>query len=218
MATWDSVKPFSCDILKNISVFWSLIHLWSVVYYGSNTFYKAQHILGLGYACLWQNISLFCGSRNNVLVSWCFDPWWVGLPRPKQQSCWVWLSYRCWPAWHWHWWSSTHYSSVGLEHFLRSILPRNHSMRNSSYQRYGILVDMICCTCTGNCHWGHPFCLNPLRANFFRGNITIYLHFMSFIHIDMTQDLYSQYHGCWCPGNVRSQGISNHDIDLVKLR
>ena len=29
---------------------------------------------------------------------------------------------------------------------------------------------------------------------------------------------FSQYHGCWCPGEVRSQGISSHDIDLVKPR
>ena len=28
---------------------------------------------------------------------------------------------------------------------------------------------------------------NPLRANFFRGNINIYLHFMSFLHIDTMQ-------------------------------
>ena len=28
--------------------------------------------------------------------------------------------------------------------------------------------------------------------------------------------LQNQYHGCWCPGDARSQGISNHDIDLVK--
>ena len=53
-------------------------------------------------------------------------------------------------------------------------------------------------------------CLNPLRAKFFRGNI--YLHFMSLLHIDMTQVLkilprvrpghilHSQHHGCWCPG------------------
>ena len=27
--------------------------------------------------------------------------------------------------------------------------------------------------------------------------------------------LHSQYHGCWCHGDVRSQGISSHDIDLV---
>ena len=29
--------------------------------------------------------------------------------------------------------------------------------------------------------------INPLRPNFFRGNRNIYLHFMSFLHIDMTQ-------------------------------
>ena len=28
---------------------------------------------------------------------------------------------------------------------------------------------------------------NPLRAEFFRGNINIYLHFVSFLHIDTTQ-------------------------------
>ena len=54
---------------------------------------------------------------------------------------------------------------------------------------------------------------------------------MSFLHIDMTQVveinvkqdkdlpiLHNQYHGCWCPGDARSQGISNHDIDQVKPR
>ena len=29
--------------------------------------------------------------------------------------------------------------------------------------------------------------LNPLSAKFFRGNINIYLHFVLFLHIDMTQ-------------------------------
>ena len=67
----------------------------------------------------------------------------------------------------------------------------------------------------------------PLLAKFFRGNINIYLHFMSLLHIDMTEVVkilrpgptysipHSQYHGCWCHGDVRSQGISSHDIDLV---
>ena len=27
------------------------------------------------------------------------------------------------------------------------------------------------------------------------------------------KDLHSQYHGCWWPGDARSQVISNHDID-----
>ena len=31
--------------------------------------------------------------------------------------------------------------------------------------------------------------INPLRAIFFRGNINIYLHFMSFLHIDLTHVL-----------------------------
>ena len=31
--------------------------------------------------------------------------------------------------------------------------------------------------------------INPLRAKFFWGNINIYLHFMSFLHIDLTQVL-----------------------------
>ena len=29
--------------------------------------------------------------------------------------------------------------------------------------------------------------LNPLRAKFFRENINMYLHFVSFLHIDTTQ-------------------------------
>ena len=31
------------------------------------------------------------------------------------------------------------------------------------------------------------FCFNPLRAKFFRKNINIYLHFMSFLHINKTE-------------------------------
>ena len=73
--------------------------------------------------------------------------------------------------------------------------------------------------------------ISPLCAKFFRGNINIYLQFVSFLHIDTAQVveilpqknknlpiLRTQYHGCWCPGDVRSQGISSHDIDLVKPR
>ena len=37
--------------------------------------------------------------------------------------------------------------------------------------------------------WGEPltFLINPLHAKFFRGNINIYSHFVSFLHIDATQ-------------------------------
>ena len=34
-----------------------------------------------------------------------------------------------------------------------------------------------------------PQCVNPLHAKFFCGNINIYLHFMSLLHIDLTQVL-----------------------------
>ena len=27
--------------------------------------------------------------------------------------------------------------------------------------------------------------------------------------------LHGQYHNCWCPGDAKNQGTSNHDIDLV---
>ena len=30
--------------------------------------------------------------------------------------------------------------------------------------------------------------------------------------------LKSQYHVCWCPGDMRSQGISKHGIDLVRKK
>ena len=29
-------------------------------------------------------------------------------------------------------------------------------------------------------------------------------------------NLRTQYHGCWLSDDARSQGINNHDIDLVK--
>ena len=66
--------------------------------------------------------------------------------------------------------------------------------------------------------------VNPLRAKFFRRNKT------SIIDIILPQChdrgswnpsacktwTYLFYHGCWWPGAPRSQGISNHDIGLVK--
>ena len=70
--------------------------------------------------------------------------------------------------------------------------------------------------------------VNPLHAKFFRENKNMHLHFMSFLHNNKTQvveippqdkdlpTLHDQYHGCWWPGDARSQGISNHDFDLVK--
>ena len=42
-------------------------------------------------------------------------------------------------------------------------------------------------TAWGMLYW--VYIINPLRAKFFRGNINMYLHFMSFLHIDLTQVL-----------------------------
>ena len=41
------------------------------------------------------------------------------------------------------------------------------------------------CTAPGEASIWHTF--HPLRAHFFSGDKSIYLHFMSFLHIDMTQ-------------------------------
>ena len=65
-------------------------------------------------------------------------------------------------------------------------------------------------------------------AEFFLRNIPIYFHFLLFLNIEMAQIveilsygrkdlfiLHSQYHGCWCPGDARSQGISSQGIGVV---
>ena len=64
--------------------------------------------------------------------------------------------------------------------------------------------------------------------NFSEGRKT-YLHFVSFLQVDMMHVveilpqvnknlpiLHSQYNGCWYPGDARSQSINNHDIDYVE--
>ena len=67
---------------------------------------------------------------------------------------------------------------------------------------------------------------NPVRAKLFKGNRNIYLHFMSFLHINMTQAVeiipqvrqeltYSTQSISWLLMFWR-QGISNHDIYYVE--
>ena len=50
--------------------------------------------------------------------------------------------------------------------------------------------------------------------------IKMYSHFVSYVRFCSTEDQitnratpYCQYHACWCPGDLRSQGISRHDTD-----
>ena len=92
----------------------------------------------------------------------------------------------------------------------------------------------------GSCTYDHPGGINCsttkndvrlkattalIRAKLFIRNINIYQQFLSFLHTYMTQVVEtlphvrqgptyhcSQYYGCWCPGDARSQGISSNDI------
>ena len=66
-----------------------------------------------------------------------------------------------------------------------------------------------------------------VKDNDTHGNIKIYFHFLSFFNTQMAQVVqfpcgrwgplfvHSQYHGCWWPGDARSQDISSHCIGLV---
>ena len=70
---------------------------------------------------------------------------------------------------------------------------------------------------------------NPCHSKLILGNIQIWLYFLSFHETSMKQVvqilhrgidmdpflLHGKYHGCWCPGDIRSQGISSHGIDAV---
>ena len=66
----------------------------------------------------------------------------------------------------------------------------------------------------------------------FIGNIPIHLQYLSFLNAEIVKEidilhylsirtnsliLHSQYHGCWWPGDGRSQGITSHNIDLIVL-
>ena len=67
------------------------------------------------------------------------------------------------------------------------LMPLINSLRPSNMQHHGFwssfVQAMIGCLINTK-----PF-LNPLRAKFFRRNINIHLHFVSFLHIDTTQVL-----------------------------
>ena len=52
--------------------------------------------------------------------------------------------------------------------------------------------------------------LNPLRTKFFRGNINIYLHFVSFLHIDTTQVVAILH-------QIRPKGPNNNIPTLVQI-
>ena len=66
--------------------------------------------------------------------------------------------------------------------------------------------------------------INPLRAKCFRGNINIYLHFLSYLHIHTTQVVKilpqnkTRIYLFYIVNIMADDVISSHDIDLVKPR
>ena len=73
--------------------------------------------------------------------------------------------------------------------------------------------------------------INSLHANFFQRKhkhvFTFYVtpphwhaidSWILYLYKTRTYIFYSQYHGCLCTGDARSQGINNHDIDQDKPR
>ena len=81
-------------------------------------------------------------------------------------------------------------------------------------------------------HAGISRLIKGTPAELFWEIIKVHLHFLLFPNTEMVQllvvenlfvedkdlfILYIQYHGCWCPGDTRSQGISSHGIDLILM-
>ena len=60
-------------------------------------------------------------------------------------------------------------------------LPPRYEVNPNSHKQTSVIYNDL------NPINNHMFHINSLRANFFRVNINIYLHFMTFLHINKTQ-------------------------------
>ena len=80
----------------------------------------------------------------------------------------------------------------------------------------------------GNYHYKDKMILSCNMMKCFKDYkicIHISYHIMDFIQqretkftmeqLNMLPIIYCQYHACWCPKDLRSQGISRHDIDQI---
>ena len=105
--------------------------------------------------------------------------------------CWniVWMAHLIWKelsqmgqrliARHWYlYW----YHSLARSYWLQNLSPWSYTNFFFHSQR------LASQTSIGHWAWIDNY-INPLRAKFFRVNINMYLHFMSFLHIGMTQVL-----------------------------
>ena len=97
------------------------------------------------------------------------------------------------------------------------------------YEIYLKITGNFSCLATNSVYWR----IKPLDEVFILLNLfqETWIHICIFIHISILiwyrslksfpmedKDLFilhSQYHGCWWPGDARSQDISSHDIHLV---
>ena len=57
-------------------------------------------------------------------------------------------------------------------------------------------------------NWDHIIPID-MRGRYFKGSPLLVLK-------PVYSGILVQYHGCWCPGSLRGQVFSNHDIDCVK--
>ena len=128
-------------------------------------------------------------------ISWLLMPWLLMSPGHRQQ--WYWL----------------------CEIVLVLVLHEEGSQFPVSYQCGGLIEIVNTCLC---------FCLkivNPCDVEFILGGKEIFVFSIIPQHRSLKSSLLedrdpfmlqSQYHGCWWPGDARSQDINNHGIDLVR--
>ena len=80
---------------------------------------------------------------------------------------------------------------------------------------------LVLVMCNKNCHhWFNPCGVKPILGNIKKA--LIFYHFSSLVKFKWMKSsimecketfiVHDQYHCCWCPGDVRHQGISSHGI------
>ena len=103
-----------------------------------------------------------------------------------------------------HWWEYTgngHIISKHKSYPIRGngIIYINHMIKRDQFSIWFVIIFIILLPLAVICSYFisyqiynlflYHICVNSLRAKLFRGNINVYLHFMSLLHIDMAQVL-----------------------------
>ena len=88
-----------------------------------------------------------------------------------------------------------------------------------------VILRILVCACTVYINTSQ--CSRQSIFNFISGNWDTFVfcglsqcwdHQVVAILPHVREAEHSWYHGCWCPGNTRSQGICRHDIDPFNLK